>query len=139
MGPPSDPGGLTRDVVCASSLETAEVGQWVCEHRDPSILYMAAFRGEVAGTNISDWWDNGTNAIAFSRGDKGFVAINNETAAVTASVETGLAPGAYCDRLSGGLAGAVCAGTTIVVNASGTVQLDLPARTAIAIDIGVRQ
>src|SRR6266513_5049210 len=38
MGPPSDAGGNTNNVICASSLETATVGQWVCEHRDPSIL-----------------------------------------------------------------------------------------------------
>jgi alpha-amylase len=126
-------------VACASSLETAQVGQWVCEHRDPYILRMAAFRRAVAGTAIVDWWDNGANAIAFSRGDQGFVAINNETAAVGATVETSLAPGTYCDRLTGGLAGGSCAGTTVAVNADGMVQLDLPARTAIAIDAGVRQ
>jgi alpha-amylase len=137
-GPPSDPGGLTRDVTCASSLETAQVGQWVCEHRDPYILHMAAFRRVVAGTTVADWWDNGANAIAFSRGDKGFVAINNETTAVTATVETSLSPGTYCDRLTGGRTGATCAGASIVINADGTVQLDLPARTSIAIDAGVR-
>jgi alpha-amylase len=137
-GPPSDPGGLTRDVACASSLETAQVGQWVCEHRDPYILHMAAFRRMVAGTAIVDWWDNGANAIAFSRGDKGFVAINNETTATTATVETSLPSGTYCDRLTGGLVGGSCAGTSVVVAAAGTVQLDLPAGTAIAIDAGVR-
>jgi alpha-amylase len=139
MGPPSDPGGLTRDVTCASSLETAQVGQWVCEHRDPYIRYMAAFRRVVVGTSIADWWDNGANAIAFSRGDKGFVAINNETTAVTVTVETSLPPGTYCDRLTGGRTGASCAGTSVMVDADGMVQLDLPARTSIAIDAGVRQ
>ena len=28
--------------------------------------------------DVNHWWDNGANAIAFSRGDKGFVAINDE-------------------------------------------------------------
>ncbi len=50
MGPPSDAGGHTNDVTCASSLETAVIGQWVCEHRDPSIRTMVAFRRLVAGT-----------------------------------------------------------------------------------------
>lgn len=27
---------------------------------------------------MNDWWDNGSNQIAFCRGDKGFLAINNE-------------------------------------------------------------
>ena len=42
MGPPSDAGGHTNDVTCASSLETAAIGQWVCEHRDPYIRNMVA-------------------------------------------------------------------------------------------------
>src|SRR5437899_7054022 len=70
VGPPSDANGWTMAVTCASSLETAARGQWVCEHRDPSILRMVSFRHAVAGTSINHWWDNGANAIAFSRGDK---------------------------------------------------------------------
>jgi alpha-amylase len=105
MGPPSDANGNTRNVVCANSLETAVVGQWVCEHRDPYIRDMVGFRHVVAGTTTGHWWDNGANAIAFSRGDRGFVAINNETVSVTATVTTALASGTYCDRLTGGLAG----------------------------------
>lgn len=27
---------------------------------------------------MNDWWDNGSNQIAFCRGDKGFLAINND-------------------------------------------------------------
>jgi len=132
-GPPSDAAGNTNDVVCATSLETATVGKWVCEHRDPYIRNMVRFRKFVAGTTISHWWDNGANAIAFARGDKGFVAINAETSALSATVATGLAPGAYCDLITGGVSGNVCAGTTIVVNDAGSIVLDLPARTAIAI------
>ena len=78
MGPPSDAGGHTNDVTCATSLETAAIGQWVCEHRDPAIRTMVAFRRLVAGSDVNHWWDNGANAIAFSRGEKGFVAINGE-------------------------------------------------------------
>jgi alpha-amylase len=139
MGPPSDAAGNTHDVTCATSFETATIGQWVCEHRDASILTMVAFRRVVAGTPIDRWWDNGAQAIAFSRGDKGFVAINNETTTITATVATGLPPGTYCDRLTGGKAGASCAGTAVVITAGGTVQFTLQPRTAIAIDAGTRQ
>ncbi len=113
MGPPSDAGGHTNDVTCASSLETAAIGQWVCEHRDPAIRTMVAFRRLVAGTDVNHWWDNGDNAIAFSRGDKGFVAINGEPTPVTASVTSGLAPGVYCDLLTGGRGPTGCIGTTL--------------------------
>jgi alpha-amylase len=136
MGPPSDGNGNTNPVACAASLETATIGQWVCEHRDPSVQHMVGFRRVVAGTDIGHWWDNGANAIAFSRGDRGFVAINRETAAMAATIVTGLAPGTYCDRLSGGVvAGNACGGRSIVVGPDGTVQLSLQPNSAIAIDV----
>ena len=139
MGPPSDGGGNTRDVTCAASLETATIGQWVCEHRDPSVRNMVAFRRVVAGTDVNHWWDNGANAIAFSRGDRGFVAINRENMMVTASVATGLAPGTYCDLLTGGRGATSCAGTTVVVDPTGAVQLHLNANSGLAIDVASRR
>lgn len=138
MGPPSDANGNTNNVTCAATLETAVIGQWVCEHRDPLIARMVAFRRAVAGTAVSNWWDNGANAIAFSRGSKGFVAINRESAPVAATVPTGLPAGAYCDVLTGGLIAGACAGTSITVDANGTVQLNLEANSAVAIDITQR-
>jgi len=138
MGPPSDASGATKPVACAASLETAAIGQWVCEHRDPSIRTMVAFRREVAGTDLNHWWDDGSNAIAFTRGAKGFVAINRDPAAVTASVPTGLPAGTYCDLLTGGHTGASCAGTSIAVAGDGTVQLSLAANTAVAVTASSR-
>ena len=138
MGPPSDADGNTNDVICASSLEAATIGQWVCEHRDPAIAGMVGFRGAVVGTAVTDWWDNGANAIAFSRGDRGFVAINLESATVTVDVASPLAPGTYCDVLSGGLDAGACVGRSVVVDATGRVQLDLEASTAVAIHVHTR-
>ena len=138
MGPPSDAGGNTFDVTCASSLETATIGEWVCEHRDPYIRNMVSFRRVVAGTDVNHWWDNGANAIAFSRGDKGFVAINRESVAVSATVATGMPPGTYCDVLAGGRSGAACAGTSVVVDVARAVALRLEPNTAIAIDADTR-
>jgi alpha-amylase len=97
---------------------------------------MVAFRRAVAGTAVTDWWDNGANAIAFSRGDQGFVAINRESQSVSVAVMTGLPAGTYCDVLSGGGTGAGCAGTSVVIDANGTVQLDLAANSAIAVHTG---
>jgi alpha-amylase len=134
MGPPSDASGWTLAVNCASSLETAADDQFVCEHRDPYILHMVAFRKLVAGTDQNHWWDNGANAIAFSRGNKGFVAINDETTPLTVTVTTGMPPGTYCDLLTGGLVGAACAGSSVVVDSTGAVPLSLQPASAIAID-----
>lgn len=138
MGPPSDGNGNTNNVTCAANMETAVIGEWVCEHRDPSIRTMVAFRRVVAGTDVNHWWDNDANAIAFSRGDQGFVAINRESVPLAALVSTGLPPGTYCDRLTGGLVGGSCGGIAIVVDATGAVQLNLASMSAIAIDSGTR-
>ncbi len=139
-GPPSDAAGNTEDVTCAASLETARDGDWVCEHRDPYILPMVGFRKLVAGTPETHWWDDGANAIAFSRGGAGFVAISREDTTVTASVATGMPPGSYCDLLTGGAgAGAGCAGAAIVVDSAGAVRLDLAPNTALAIDTATRR
>lgn len=93
----------------------------------------------VAGTDIANWWDNGANAIAFSRGTKGFVAINRETTTITQTVSTPLAPGSYCDLITGGKVGTTCAGTELTVTAQGTIALSLAANTAVAIDLSTKR
>ncbi len=130
MGPPSDANGWTTAVSCAASLETATVGQWVCEHRDPSIRNMVGFRHVVAGTDINRWWENGANAIAFSRGTKGFVAINNGATVLDTTVATAMAPGTYRDLLTS---------NAIVVDSTGAIHLTLSSRSALAIDTATRQ
>lgn len=122
LGPPSDTQGWTTAVTCGA--------QWVCEHRDPSILKMVSFRHVVAGSDINHWWDDGANAIAFSRGDKGFVAINNETIGLDTTITTGMAAGTYLDLI---------AGNSVLIDSSHAVHLTLPARSAIAIDTATRQ
>ena len=126
MGPPSDANGWTTAVTCASSLETAMVGQWVCEHRDPYILNMVSFRRVVAGSDINHWWDNGANAIAFTRGDKGFVAINGGTTVLDTTVATNMSAGTYLDLLST---------DTIVVDSTRAVRISLAPKSASAIDV----
>jgi alpha-amylase len=140
VGPPSDANGNTNPLVCASSLENAQLGQWVCEHRDSYIRNMVSFRHVTAGTDVNHWWDDGANAIAFSRGDKGFVAINNGVNALpVTTMTTGLSLGTYCDLLTGGLVAGACVGTSVVVDATGAVQLGLPMRSAIAIDVASKR
>ncbi|MEJ2217795.1 MAG: alpha-amylase family protein [Gemmatimonadota bacterium] len=136
-GPP--PGGDgTQPLACAASMETAQPGDWVCEHRDPMIVAMVRFRRIVAGTPVDHWWDDGADAIAFSRGDRGFVAINHDTAAVDTLIATGMPAGSYCDLLTGGLAGGACAGTSLVVDSTGAVRVQLAANAALAIDADTR-
>ena len=138
MGPRSDGAGWTLPVTCATSWVTAVDGDWLCEHRDPYILGMVAFRKAVAGTDVNHWWDDGANAIAFSRGAKGFVAIDRESTSLSTTVTTGLPAGTYCDVLTGGKVGGACAGTSLVVDSTGAVPLDLAPMTAVAVHAGTK-
>jgi alpha-amylase len=138
-GPPSDAAGATSDVRCAARIETAVPGEWVCEHRDPAIARMVGFRHAVAGTDMNHWWDNDANAIAFSRGNRGFVAISHETVPLTVTIPSGLAAGTYCDVISGGGGATGCIGQSVVVDAAGNVRVALAPNTAIAIHTGARR
>jgi alpha-amylase len=138
-GPRSDASGQTLPVVCAASLEAAQAGDWVCEHRDPTIARMVRFRRAVAGTGLTWRWDDGANAIAFSRGDRGFVAINRGAAPARVATPSGLAPGDYCDVLAGGRApGGGCAGARVTVAPGGAVDLAVPATTAVVLQADVQ-
>jgi alpha-amylase len=68
------------------------------------------------------------NVLAFSRGNVGFVAMNNGSSPWQATLPTGLAAGTYCNivhglRASGGTS---CGADSVTVDASGNVALDIP-------------
>jgi alpha-amylase len=91
----------------------------------------ATYRARQAGK------DAGANAIAFSRGDKGFVVINHETTALSRSFVTGLAAGKYCDVLGGGANAGACVGQMVIVGADGRATVSLAANTALILQTGV--
>jgi alpha-amylase len=147
VGPPSDGGGSTHPVYEAGATEpscqagpyTATSKGWICEHRARSIANMVQFRRVTAGAAVANAWNNGQNQLAFSRGDRGFVAINHEAEALVQTLPTGLVAGSYCDVLRGdftpaqGSTPASCSGTTVEVDANGSINLDVAAETALAI------
>ncbi len=120
-------------VQCASSTTGGRIGEWTCEHRNTSIAAMVRFRQRVAGAPIERSWDNGTSALAFSRGTAGFVAINAGAAAVSATVQSSLAAGTYCDVLSQESSTGTCTGRAVVVNDGGMIALQLQPFTATAL------
>lgn len=133
--PPGANGGLTE---CAASLDSAKIGEWVCEHRDVAIAGMVRFRRVTAGAPIDHWWDDGSNAIAFSRGSRGFVAISRESVPVDTALSTGMPGGTYCDIISGGRKSAACAGISVAVDSAGVLRIHLGANSALAIDASTR-
>ncbi|MFJ3497263.1 alpha-amylase family protein [Streptomyces sp. NPDC086091] len=100
---------------------------WKCQHNWPEIVRMVAFRNATRGQAVTNWWDNGGDAIAFGRGTKGYVAINHEGGSLNRTFQTSLPAGTYCD---------VQNNTTVSVNASGQFTATLGANTALAIYAG---
>ncbi|MGW7359769.1 carbohydrate-binding module family 20 domain-containing protein [Streptomyces sp. NPDC054802] len=102
---------------------------WKCQHGWREISSMVAFRNTTRGAGVTDWWDNGGDAIAFGRGDKGYVAINHEGSTLTRTFQTSLPSGAYCD---------VQSGNAVTVDGSGRFTATLGAGTALALHAGAR-
>ncbi|MDG9691617.1 glycosidase [Streptomyces sp. Alain-F2R5] len=100
---------------------------WKCQHAWPEIKSMVAFRNATRGQAVTNWWDNGNDAIAFGRGSKGYVAINHESGALTRTYQTSLPAGTYCD---------VQSGKPVSVNGSGQFTATLGANTALALYTG---
>lgn len=88
---------------------------------------MVGFRNATRGQAVTNWWDNGNDAIAFGRGTKGFVAVNHEAGALNRTYQTSLPAGTYCD---------VQSGRTVSVNGSGQFTATLGANTALALHAG---
>jgi len=125
QGPPSAGGNAIATPACGA-------GNWECEQRWPAISGMVGWRGAAGSAPVANWWSDGGNAIAFSRGSAAWVAINAESAPVTRTFATGLPAGTYCDVISG----PGCSGTAVTVGSSGQATVTVPAMGAVGIDIG---
>ncbi|MEM1251310.1 MAG: alpha-amylase family protein [Cyanobacteria bacterium P01_H01_bin.21] len=135
-GPPADNQGQTLPVSCGDG--------WVCEHRWSEIAHMVEFRNVTQGTpTVDHWWDNGSNQIAFARGNRGFVVINQESTVLSKTLMTGLPVGNYCNVLSPTSADvpvdvfANC-DAPIVVDADGNATFNVAPQQAVALHIKAR-
>lgn len=123
QGPPHDDNGnilspsFNADNSCSNG--------WICEHRWRQIYNMVRFRNAVHGTSVNDWWDNGSNQIAFSRGNSGFVAFNGDQYDMNATVKTSLPAGQYCDLITGNLVNGSCTGKVVNVEQNGDVHVQI--------------
>jgi alpha-amylase len=133
QAPPSDANGFVEPVTCGTG--------WLCQHRVAEIANMVGFHNVTrVSPTVSNWWSDGSDAIAFSRGSAtaalGWVAINaGSTVVPNRRFATGLAPGTYCDVIHGQVRNGSCVGgPTVTVAADGTTELSVAATDAIAID-----
>jgi len=140
-GPPAFADGRTKPVF-VNGASTCGGQDWLCEHRWTAIANMVAFRNytQIAGDNVSKWWSNDNNAIAFARGNRGYVVINNENRVLNRWFDTGLPPGEYCDVISGSPAKKSnrCSGRSIKVNNQGWAEIQVNPYSAAAIHGGAR-
>ncbi|WP_235523107.1 alpha-amylase family protein [Cellulomonas sp. Root485] len=126
-GPPQDSDGTVLDASCSADPQD---GDWVCQHRWPQIAGMVGWRNVVGDAARTDEWSQG-DAVAFGRGDRGFVVVNAGDDELRADLATSLPDGDYCDVLSTD----DCAGSTV---RDGTITVTLPPRSAQAWDVSSR-
>ena len=91
---------------------------YACEHRWREIYAMVGFRNTAEGTGIENWWSNGAQQIAFSRGNRGYVAFTID-GDLNQHLNTGLPAGTFCDVISGDLINGACTGKSITVGDDG--------------------
>ncbi|KAG5345659.1 AMY1 amylase, partial [Acromyrmex charruanus] len=126
QGPPADSYG---NIISPKIVNGECVNGWVCEHRWPQIYRMVQFRNLVNGENVHNWWSNGKNQIAFSRGAKGFIAFNVEGSSnLLKKLQTGLPAGTYCDIITGEVINgrSKCSGKSVQVGNDSTALIEIP-------------
>jgi alpha-amylase len=119
--PPATADGLITDTDCANG--------WVCVDRYTGVANLVRFHNVAGDAPVANWYDDGANLIAFSRGRVGWIALNNETTAQTRTFRTGLPRGTYCDIVHSD----TCTGPTIRVDGAGRATVTVPAKDAVAI------
>jgi len=137
QGPPAYQDGETKPVWVDGVPKCGE--EWVCEHRWEPIANMVEFRNITAlETNVTNWWSNGENQIAFGRGSKGFVVINREWNWLNRKLQTSMPEGRYCDVISGSFKKGKCIGRTVSVNKYGETEISVAPQRALAIHAGAK-
>ena len=101
---------------------------WNCEHRNPLILNSVGFARATRGAAVTDRGSDG-KVIWFSRGSKGFYALNAGKTPVTRTFKTHMKDGTYCEILQQKNR---CGGQKIKVK-NGQASISIPAMSAAAI------
>jgi alpha-amylase len=116
------------------------LGYWVCEHRHLALANMIGFRATTHGEAVTDWETINPDHIAFGRGAKGFVAINNGGGSAVYTYQTSLPAGNYCDIITGNLTpdGLACTGGMVVVDGNGHFTATVAIQEALAIQVSAR-
>ncbi len=100
QAPPHDSSGQTLPILDPSGQCRAP---WLCEHRYPGFNQLIYFRNSTDDTFYASRVQNPSpGLLAFSRGNKGFVAINKTSNQWSTQLDTDLPDGIYCDLITQG-------------------------------------
>jgi alpha-amylase len=101
---------------------------FICEHKKSYVNALVNFRNKSdKNFYVSNWWTNGRDQMAYSRGNLGFVLINNSTDNIHQTFQTGLLAGSYCNLMD------VNCSNTIVVNQAGLASINLAKMSALVL------
>jgi alpha-amylase len=132
--------GKVADVVCADDsgapLEKYQNLEFACQHRWNAVEGMIAWRATAGQQKITE--QKGDDGIfSFGRGKRAHLVMNSALYERDAHVQTQLAPGEYCDLISGGRRAAAikgkCLGATITIDSAGYLDAKLASMSAVAI------
>ncbi|BDZ43235.1 alpha-amylase [Paraoerskovia sediminicola] len=143
-GPPQGPDGRVEPATCAGDAGpqaalASDDGAWVCQHRWPLVEGMVGWRAAVGDAPVDGVEVADPDVLAFSRGDRGFVAVNRGDDAYASSWQTSLPAGDYCDVAAGPPSDDGCAGATVTVGEDGTTEdLSVPATGVVALHADAR-
>lgn len=137
MGPPVQPyKGLELSPANCSNNPT-EIGKWNCVHRDNRVANMVGFRNYTANAPLRNWLAEGDNRIAFNRGNKGFVAINNTVANWTKTFNVAMPDSTYCNVLGAAYPDTgICPESAKIIVSNGQATLNIAPNSAVAIHFG---
>ncbi|CAK1584635.1 unnamed protein product [Parnassius mnemosyne] len=120
-GPPMD---RDENIISPSINSDGTCGNgWICQHRWRQIYAMVGFRNAAGTTGLNNWWDNGSNQIAYCRGGNAFIAFNNDNWDFNQNLQTCLPAGTYCDVISGDKVNNSCRGKMVRVGNNGFAQI----------------
>jgi len=113
------------------TLRCGEGQPWVCEHREPAIANMVAWR-RSAGESAVSWSMFAGGTMAFCRGGQACVMLNRMNQPWSATLQLTLKAGLYCDVIQSDSGD--CPAVTVAAN--GTAHLMVPPLGSVALHVG---
>lgn len=130
-GPPSSPVHSGGSVACSSG--PGQDAAWICEHRWTAIANMAAWRQSAGTSPVGNFQTMTGDVIVFCRGQTACVALNRQSSPWSGNANLSLPGGSYCNVIESDDTSSC---PKVQVNSDGSVNLQIPAMSAVALHAG---